>query len=110
MAAKRFGAISLDVADEWKHLFTAKLDFDTCATISFVNRTDEIRFISMLYTHSPVVAGANTNDYFFYDLQLWPDDVFYVPGLAVESTYSIFIKSNLPGVSAMAYGFEDRIV
>lgn len=110
MAAKRFGAITLDVANEWKHLFTAKPNFDTCSTISFVNRTDEVRFVSMLYTPSATVAGASNDDYFLSELQLWPDDVFYIPGLAVESTYSIFAKSNLPGISVMAYGFEDSVL
>lgn len=113
MAAKRFGAVDLSVANMDTVLMDSGSSVDSTVNVRFVNRNASTVKVRLAIVDAPsgtAVANLSDEDYLEYDTEILANEVLENTGIVVPASYSLVIRSDTTDVNAIAYGFEQEVV
>jgi hypothetical protein len=111
MSAKRFGAVyfNQDTAQTWLGLMSGEEFYDKTAVVNICNQSNEVTQVSLAYIVDPDVVVPKQEDFLLFYKQLNPLETFRYESLAVASNARIAVWSLKPGVSVVAFGYQDEI-
>ncbi len=96
------------VASQWKTLMSGTPLFDKTANVSIVNQTPNPAVIFLAYVVDPLLEAPAQEDYLLFYHQLAPFQTLHYPVLAVSEEARVMVWSSIPGVSAIATGYQDE--
>lgn len=110
MAAKRFGAVyfNQDTQDTWLGIMNGAEFYDKTAVINFCNQSNQVAQVCLAYMVDPDALLPAQEDYLLFYKQLSPQETFRYESLAVSSDARIAVWSSIPGVSIVAFGYQDE--
>ncbi|MFA5490845.1 MAG: hypothetical protein WC284_16820 [Candidimonas sp.] len=105
MSAKKFGSTILN--DSYYCIAEGKSDFDSTVTVVFSNHSSDQSEIFLAYSKT----APTDSDHLIYGESLGGNSHMEFKGIALEEGHKLFVRSCGPQkVSAVAYGFETKII
>lgn len=103
MANGRLGAVDL-TANTDTTLYTCPIGKTATVNVTFTNRQTSPVNVKLALANS---ASPATTDYLEFNTELPPFGVLERTGIVVGAGQFLVVTSNVSGVSAVAFGFED---
>lgn len=111
MSAERFGAVYFDSTnqDTFLSVATGAALYDSSIVVNFCNQNTFAVSICLAYLPTTTQSNPANADFLEFRRVLGPHESFRTPAIAMSQTGRLAARSNLGGVSVVAYGYRDEI-
>lgn len=108
MAAKKFGAVYIDdtMLNAGHTVAIAPDGTDATVIVNFCNQSEGYANVSLGYA-SATATSLEPADMLMHKVRLRPSESYQFATIALEANHGLYVRSDAPGVSVIAYGWLD---